>query len=73
MSVTTAASHNAEVSGLTESLEKAKEELGQLKKQLEDKQGMKKTLLAFNANECFNMIKICFMVHSRGDDRSRGS
>nr|XP_020193000.1 uncharacterized protein CG45076-like [Aegilops tauschii subsp. strangulata] len=38
-SVTIAASHTVEVSGLNQSLEQATEELGQLKRQLEDKQG----------------------------------
>ncbi|XP_044346210.1 tol-Pal system protein TolA [Triticum aestivum] len=37
-SVATTASHNAEVSGLKRSLERAKEELGRVKKQLADKQ-----------------------------------
>ena len=37
-----AASHTAEGSGLNQSLERAKEELGQLKMQLGDKQGMHK-------------------------------
>ena len=41
-SVATAASHTAEVSGLKESLERAEEELGRVKKQLEDNQGMQK-------------------------------
>ena len=35
-----ATSHTAEVSGLKQSLERAEEELGRVKKQLEDKQGM---------------------------------
>ena len=38
----TVASHTAEVSGLKQSLERAEEELGQVKKQLEDNQGMLK-------------------------------
>ena len=33
-------SHSAEVSGLKQSLERAEEELGHVKKQLEDEQGM---------------------------------
>ena len=41
-SATTASSHNAEVSGLKQSLGRAEEELGRVKKQLEDKQGMLK-------------------------------
>ena len=45
-SAATAASHTAEVSGLKQSLERAEEELGQAKKQLEDNQGMPKTLLS---------------------------
>ena len=35
-----AAAHTAEVSGLKKSLERAEEELGLMKKQLEDSQGM---------------------------------
>ena len=35
-----ATSHSAEVSKLKQSLERAEEELGHVKKQLEDKQGM---------------------------------
>ena len=41
-SAVTAASHTAEVSGLMQSLERAEEELGRVKKQLEDKQGKSK-------------------------------
>ena len=40
------ASHTAEVSGLKQSLERAEEELGRVKKQLEDKQGMSKPLIS---------------------------
>ena len=39
-SVVTATSHTAEVSGLKQNLEQAEEELGHVKKQLEDSQGM---------------------------------
>ena len=39
-SVATTASHTAKVSGLKYSLEQDEEELGRVKKQLEDKQGM---------------------------------
>ena len=39
-SLLTATAHTAEVSELKQSLEQAEEELGQVKKQLEDKQGM---------------------------------
>ena len=39
-SVVTTASHTTEVSGLKQRLELAEEELGQVKKQLEDNQGM---------------------------------
>ena len=42
VSVATTASHNAEVSVLKQSMERAEEELGRVKKQLEDKQGMSK-------------------------------
>ena len=36
----TATAHTAEVSGLTQSLERAEKEHGQVKRQLEDNQGM---------------------------------
>ena len=39
-SLLAATSHAAEVSGLRQSLERAEEELGRVKKKLEDKQGM---------------------------------
>ena len=39
-SLLAATSHSAEVSGLKQSLEWAEEEIGRVKKQLEDKQGM---------------------------------
>ena len=39
-SMLAATSHSAEVSELKQSLERAEEELGRVKKQLEDKQGM---------------------------------
>ena len=39
-SLLAATSHAAEVSGLRQSLEQAEEELGHVKKQLEDNQGM---------------------------------
>ena len=39
-SLLAATSHAAEVSGLKQSLERTEEELGRVKKQLEDKQGM---------------------------------
>ena len=42
-SVAATAAHTVEVSGLNQSLERAKEELGQLKMQLRDKQGMHKS------------------------------
>ena len=45
------ASHTAEVSGLKQSLEWAEEELGRVKKQLEDKQGMSKPCPKFSMNE----------------------
>ena len=51
VSVATAASHTAEVSRLKQSLDRAGEELGRVKKKVEDNQGMQKTLLAFSANE----------------------
>ena len=40
VSLKAATAHAAEVSGLKQKLERAKEELGQGRKQLEDKQGM---------------------------------
>ena len=39
-SLLTATAHTAEVSGLRQRLERAEKELGQVKKQLEDNQGM---------------------------------
>ena len=51
MSAEKTAAHNAEVSGLKQSLERAEEELGRVKKQLEDKQGMLKHCLEFGTNE----------------------
>ena len=50
-SVATAASHTAKVSGLKQSLERAEEELGRVKKQLEDKQGMSKPFDKLITNE----------------------
>ena len=50
-SVTTASSHIAEVSGLKQSLERAEEELGRVKKQLEDKQGMFETLVSLSTSK----------------------
>ena len=49
-SVVTATSHTAEVSGLKQGLERAEEELSQVKKQLEDNQGIQKPCL-FSTNE----------------------
>ena len=51
VSAVTASSHTAEVSGLKKSLLRAEEELGRVKKQLEDKQGMFKHCLALGTNE----------------------
>ena len=45
------AAHNAEVSKLKQSLTRAEEELGRVRKQLEDKQGMFKHCLALGTNE----------------------
>ena len=47
----TTAAHSAEVSGLKQSLEQAEEELGRVKKQLEDKQGMSKPFAELSMNE----------------------
>ena len=49
-SVLPATSHAAEVSGLKHSLERAEGELGQVKKQLEDNQGIQKPCL-FSTNQ----------------------
>ena len=71
-SVAAAAAHTAEISGLNQSLERATEELGQLKMQLRDKQGMHKScsrLLRMN----FQYDEISFMICARDGDRSRGS
>ena len=45
------AAHNEEVSGLKQSQERAEEEFGRVKKQLEDKQGMLKYCLEVGTNE----------------------
>ena len=45
------AARDAEVSELKESLRRAEEELGRVKKQLEEKQGMFKHCLALGTNE----------------------
>ena len=66
------ASHTAEISGLNQSLERAKEELGQLKMQLGDKQGMHKFCSRLVRSN-FQYDKICSLIFSRDDDRSRGS
>ena len=71
-SVAAAAAHTAEISGLNQSMERAKEELGQLKMQLGEKQGMHKAcscLLRMN----FQYDEISFMICARDGDRSRGS
>ena len=44
------AAHSAEVSGLKQRLERAEEELGRVKKQLEDKQGMSKPFAKLSTN-----------------------
>ena len=68
-STAAAASHTAEVSGLNQSLQRTKEELGQLKRQLEDKQGMRKPCSRLvRTNSQYD--KICFIICARGDDRS---
>ena len=69
-SVAAAAAHTTEISGLNQNLERAKEELGQLKMQLGDKQGMHKScsrLLRMNFQ-----YEISFMICARDCDRSRG-
>ena len=71
-SVAAAAAHTAKISGLNQNLERAKEELGQLKMQLGDKQGMHKScsrLLRMN----FQYDEISFMIRTRDGHRSRGS
>ena len=45
------ASHNAEMSELKQSLDRAEEELGHVKKQLEDKQGMSKPFAELSTND----------------------
>ena len=50
-SIATTASHTTEVSILKQSLEWAEEELGRVKKQLEDKQGMSKPFAELSMNE----------------------
>ena len=68
-SVAAAASHTAEVFGLNQSLGRANEELGQLKMQLEDKQGRRKPCSRLVRTN-FQYDKICSMIFSRDDDRS---
>mgnify|MGYP005816353725 CR=1 FL=1 len=52
ISAATASSHAAEVSGLKQSLVQAEEELGQVKKRLEEKQGMLgKVLVSFDTSK----------------------
>ena len=51
MSVKKTAAHDAKVSELKQRLEWAEEELGRVKKQLEEKQGMFKHCLALGTNE----------------------
>ena len=46
----TTAAHSAEVSELKQRLERAEEELGRVKKQLEDKQGMSKPCAKLSTN-----------------------
>ena len=45
------AAHDAEVSELNESLKQAEEELGRVKKQLEERQGMFEHCLALGTNQ----------------------
>ena len=45
------AAHDAEVSELKESLKRAEEELGRVKKQLEERQGMFEHCLALGTNQ----------------------
>ena len=52
VSMATAASHAAEVSGLRHSLERAEGELGQVKKQLEDNQVCKNLVYLAQMNKC---------------------
>ena len=72
VSVAAATSHTAEISGLNQSLERATEELGQLKMQLRDKQGMHKPC-SRSLRTNFQYDKICFMICARDDHQSRGS
>ena len=61
--------HNAEVSELKQSLERAEEELGRVKKQLEDKQVMLKHCLALGTNEKLRLLKSICVVCPRGECR----
>ena len=51
VSLQAATAHAAEVSGLKRKLERAEEELGLVKKQLEDSQGMQQPVGIFRKNE----------------------
>ena len=53
-----AGAHTAEVSGLKQSLERAEEELGPMKKQLEDNQVMQWPARELRKYECFVLTKV---------------
>ena len=53
-----ATSHSTEVSKLKQSLERAEEELGHVKKQLEDEQGMKWPIQILERCELFVLIML---------------
>ena len=63
------AAHNAEVSELKQSLERSEEELGCVKRQLEDRQGMLKHCLALGTNEKVCLLKSICVVCPRGECR----
>ena len=58
--------HEEGVSELKRSRDRAEEELGHVKKQLEDKQGMLKHCLALGTNEKLCLLKSICVVCPRG-------
>ena len=61
--------HDAEVSELKQSLERAQEELGRVKKQLEEKQGMFEHCLALGINELVCLLKSIYVIRPRSECR----
>ena len=58
----TATSHTAEFSGLKQNLERAEEELGHMRKQLEESKGMYLTLSKFRCSEQFVLTEVSYYL-----------